>query len=140
MATIELTCWKCGTEVPGVPVPVSRREECPQCISALRSCRGCQFHQPDAGRPCAEPQADPVADPASGNTCDYFRPRKPTGQTGADEAKDARAKLDALFGGGGGKTTAGGLADQARAFKKEGDSEAEAARKKLAEMFGGKKE
>ena len=137
MATTDLICWKCGTEINDVPVPISRREECPKCVSSLRACMGCDFYDANAGRQCAEPQADPVADPESGNTCDYFRPRRKSSHETPGEADEARAKLNALFGDSSPKQPSG-LANQADAYKKEGTSEADEARAKLNALFGDK--
>ena len=138
MTTIELTCWKCSTEVRDVPLPVGRGEECPNCVSSLRTCRMCRFYDPDVSNDCREPMADVVSDKEAANTCDYFSlGGGPDAEDGA-EADDARSRLEAVFGDG--PREASGLADEAAAFGEREESEAEEARRKLEEMFGKKED
>ncbi len=138
--TAELVCWNCGEAVGGVPLPVGRGEECPACVAALRACRMCAFHDPEAENACREPMADAVRDPERSNTCDYFRPAAAAESAPDGEAEAARARLGALFGGGEGPGAGGGLAGEAAAFKDKGESEADAARRKLDALFGDKEE
>jgi hypothetical protein len=135
----ELTCWNCGKPVE-VPVPVGRGEECPHCDADLRVCRQCGFYDTGYAKDCREPNADEVGDKDRRNTCDYFRPASPRAQApGSGEADAARARLDALFGGGGDQPKSGGsLADEIRHRQKESGSDADAARAKLDKLFGGK--
>jgi hypothetical protein len=100
----------------------------------------CDFYEPDAANACREPMADVVADKEAGNTCDYFRPGTSSQSAEDDEAAAARAKLDSLFGGEGGGTSGGSLADQAEALREKGESEADEARHKLEELFGKKED
>ena len=136
MATINIPCWKCGHLLSEVPIPVSRREACPACLSAVRACRGCDFHQPLSGKACAEPQADPVADAEAGNTCDYFRPSKAALEKDGEEAKEARQKLEQLFGSEKNSQKIDPLKEEAKTFSQESEDEAEAARQKLEKLFG----
>lgn len=137
MTTAELTCWNCGATLSAVPLPVGRGEECPQCVASIRACRMCAFYDPHASNACREPMADPVADKEAANACDYFRPRSVAEAAGDDEAAQAKAKLDSLFGGRK-EDAGGGLAGEAEAFRDKGESEAETARRKLDELFGKK--
>ena len=140
MTTMNLTCWNCGAELTGVPLPVGRGEECPKCVASVRACRMCRFYDPDASNACRERMADLVADKEAANTCDYFTPRPQTAAEDRGEADQARAKLEAVFGdqdtqGGG---PAAGLTQEAEAIRDKSESEAEASRRKLEEIFGKK--
>lgn len=128
-----LYCWKCGTALPDVPLPLSLREECPHCHADLHACRQCAFYDTSAAKDCREPMADEVTDKERANACDYFRPSPGPPGAGDAEADAARARLGALFG-----DTPGGDPQQrdAERSKKESESEAEAARRKLEALFG----
>ena len=115
-------CWNCGRELD-VPLPVGRRECCPHCDADLRCCRGCGFYDPGYARACREPVADAVVEKTRANTCDFFRPGGGAAGGAADEAGAARGKLARLFG------------QDATGERREGESEAEAARRKLDELF-----
>ena len=130
MASADLNCWNCGASLRGVPLPVGRGEECPECVSSIRACRGCGFYDANAANSCREPMADSVGDKEASNACDYFRPRTPGAVSEEGEAAASRAKLERLFGGGtesgpGG----GGLAEEAARFPEREESEAEASRR-----------
>ena len=140
MTTANLICWNCGADLLNVPLPVGRGEECPRCISSVRVCRMCRFYDPEASNDCREIMADVVADKQAANTCDYFSPRPPEVERDQDEAQDSRARLDAVFGKESESMRGGGLAQEAKAMKDGGESEADTARRKLEEMFGGKEE
>ena len=134
----ELTCWNCGKTVE-VPVPVGRGEECPHCDVDLRVCRQCGFYDTGYARNCREPNADEVGDKERRNTCDYFRPASPgKADARSGEADAARAKLDALFGGGGNQPKGGSLFDEVSRHQQKSGSEADAARAKLDKLFDGK--
>lgn len=140
MTTVNLICWNCGAALPDVPLPVGRGEECPKCVSSIRACRMCRFYDPDASNDCRETMADVVADKEAANTCDYFSPSMPEQARDDDEARQAQAKLDAVFGKdtagtGEGATDGGGLAGEAESMKDKGETEAEAARRKLDAVF-----
>ena len=127
-----LTCWSCGASLPGIPLPIGRREECPTCSASLHSCRQCVHFDRNANKSCKEPVADEVVDKESGNFCDYFQPRFGLSKAGDDDAQKARARLAQAFGGGSG---AGPAASPTRGSV----SSADEAKRKLEEMFGKKK-
>ncbi|MFI4967184.1 MAG: hypothetical protein ACHQAU_00550 [Gammaproteobacteria bacterium] len=108
----ELVCWKCGTPLTGVPMPLSRLSVCLKCSSELYVCKLCEFHEPKLRQGCLEDRAEHVQEKEHANFCDYFRPR-PGAHVPRDRSKAeaARAGLDALFGGG----TPEAPADPARA-------------------------
>ncbi len=121
-----LVCWKCGTSLDGLPVPLGRREECPQCRADLHVCRLCAFYDPSVSRSCREPIADEVGDKERANFCGYFTAlpgaHKPADSSAADAA---RAKLSDLFGDG-----------DVKADRADGKSEGDAARRDLERLFG----
>ena len=86
----------------------------------------CAFYDTSVAKSCREPVADEVRDKARANFCGYFQPISDAfRQTESAEADEAKAKLSALFGDSKSDRAANGL-----------ESEAEAARKKLEQMFG----
>ena len=100
MQAADYVCWRCGTPLDGVPVPLSRLSVCLKCGSELFVCLMCNFHDPKLNEGCREERAEHVQEKARANFCEYFEPA-----VNAHQAKDAapdpqaRAELDALFGG-----------------------------------------
>lgn len=95
-----LVCWKCGTELQGVPQPFSRRAECPACHSELHVCRMCTYYNPRVSDKCDEPKAEHPRMPDRANFCDYFKPKANAyARPDTEKAGAARSRLDALFGG-----------------------------------------
>jgi len=136
-----LHCWKCGTPLLSIPLPIGRRDECPSCGADLHVCRMCAFHDPAASKECREPMADEVEEKERGNFCDYFRATGGAGPSQESaEANAARAKLGALFGDATGAGRPGSLAQQAAAIKSKARDDAAAARAMLDKLFGGKGE
>jgi len=98
-----LVCQSCGEAVTR-DEPIPRDAECPGCARDLRSCRNCRHYDVSFNNACTESQADPVPDKERRNFCEFFyfsrASFRPTASADA-RAADARAKLDALFGGKG---------------------------------------
>ena len=117
-----LVCWKCGNSLESLSLPLRREEECKACGAELHACRLCEFYDPAVANSCREPVAEEVKDKTRANFCDYFRPRAGAFMAVPDEAAQARARLEALFGGGAG-TAAAPAADDTRT--------------RLEELFGG---
>jgi hypothetical protein len=96
----DLVCWKCGVNLEGVPMPLSRLSVCLKCGSELYACLMCRFHDPKLNDGCREERAEHVQIKDRANFCEYLEPwtgaYNPTDGTPADAA---RARLDALFGG-----------------------------------------
>jgi hypothetical protein len=98
MAT-DLVCWKCGASLRGLPLPLSRMAECPQCKAELHACRLCQFFAPHTTRQCSEIRAEEVIKKDQANYCDWFKPRSGAFDARAQaKAASAKAKIDSLFG------------------------------------------
>jgi hypothetical protein len=95
-----LVCWKCGAELRGVPLPLSRTAECPACKAELHVCRLCQFFDARTMRQCSEIRAEEIIKKDQANYCDWFKPR-PNAFDASAQAKaiTAKSKLDGLFGG-----------------------------------------
>lgn len=93
-------CWKCGAALAELPLPLARLAECPACRSELHVCKSCTFYDTRVANQCREPVAEPVSDKARANFCGYFQLRADAWQPqAADQGQQARAQLDALFGG-----------------------------------------
>src|ERR1700685_1361845 len=101
MQAADYSCWKCGMPLDGVPVPLSRLSVCLKCGSELYTCLLCRFHDPKLNEGCREERAEHVQIKDRANFCEYLEPKasaySPKDGTPADAA---RARLDALFGGG----------------------------------------
>jgi hypothetical protein len=98
-----LACWNCGASLASVPLPISRHQYCDGCGEPLHCCRQCRHFDPRAATQCAMEPADPPTNKESANFCDWFEPALSAGAAGAagtrDKQAEAKAKLDALFGG-----------------------------------------
>lgn len=108
----DLVCWKCGTSLAELPIPLSRLAECPKCRAYLHSCRLCQFYNPNLTSQCDEERAEEVRDKEGANFCDWLKPR-PEAHRPRSEGKTlaAKSRLDNFFGSA---QTSGGNADTAR--------------------------
>lgn len=95
-----LVCWKCGTDLAALTLPLSRRDECARCRAELHVCRMCVDFDPNVAKQCREPTAEEVSDKTAANFCDFFKPR-PGAYTPRDTraAERARTELERLFGG-----------------------------------------
>jgi hypothetical protein len=125
MVTTSLVCWKCGASLEGEPLPLARLAVCPACRADLHVCRLCVFYDPGVADHCREPVAEVVQDKERGNFCGYFQPRPGAhARPGPDPAREAKARLEALFGG----TPEGDTGPPA--------SESEQARRRLDDLFG----
>ena len=94
-----LVCWKCGTSLADLTLPLRRLEECRNCGAELHVCKLCEWYSLTVAKQCREPIAEEVKDKERANFCDYFKPR-PGAYSKADvsASNQARAGLDALFG------------------------------------------
>ena len=97
---MNLVCWKCGTSLAGLPLPLSRLAECPKCRAYLHACRMCRFYDPRLTSRCREERAEEVRDKEGANFCDWFKPRPNAYRARGDgKTQAAKIKLDNLFGG-----------------------------------------
>lgn len=94
-----LVCWKCGAELKGVILPLSRREVCVSCKAEQHVCKLCRHYDPKVADMCREERAESVSNKERANFCDYFDPRPGAYAPAAGGAEAARRQLAALFGG-----------------------------------------
>lgn len=94
----ELVCWKCGASLQGLPLPLSRLAECPQCRAYQHACRLCRFYDARHARRCREDRADEVRDPEVANFCDWFEPGVVDPAVQSGKSTRFRAVAESLFG------------------------------------------
>jgi hypothetical protein len=94
-----LACFRCGASLSALSLPLSRRDQCPDCSADLHICRMCVHFDKSVPRQCREDGAEDVTDKLRPNFCDWFKPSDkafdPSGKAEAEASKDA---LAALFG------------------------------------------
>ncbi len=131
MKARDLSCWKCGVALEGVPMPISRLSECLSCRSELHVCRMCEFYDPGVAQDCREPMAEEIKDKTRANFCEHFYPRPDAFEPASNIPSPPIAELDSLFGGG----PASGAADHQSGLP-EADDPADLARQQLEALFG----
>ena len=94
-----LSCYRCGSSLEALSLPLARLDLCPGCGVELHVCRMCRHYAPSLPDACDEEDAPEVRNKTAANFCDYFKP-SPTVFDGREQRaeKKARAELDALFG------------------------------------------
>ena len=96
-----LRCYRCGSALSSLPLPLSRRDGCPECAADLHVCRMCVHFSASAPRQCLEDGAEDVKEKERPNFCDWFKPSETAYDPAAhDKAAQAKSELDALFGDG----------------------------------------
>lgn len=94
-----LACYRCGALLSGLSLPLSRRDQCPDCGVDLHVCRMCRHYAAGVPRQCREDGAEDVAEKERANFCDWFVPSARAFEPGRKaEADAASAALAALFG------------------------------------------
>jgi DNA-directed RNA polymerase subunit RPC12/RpoP len=93
------SCWKCGSQLLDLLLPLPRHEECPHCGSQLHVCRMCVYFDTAVAQQCREPVADPVSDKQRANFCGYFQINPHAFTVSSDQTTASRRQVDALFGG-----------------------------------------
>jgi hypothetical protein len=98
----ELLCYRCGTSLAGLSLPLSRRDECPSCSAYLHVCRMCEFFDPAVPGQCREDDAEEVLEKERLNFCEWFKPSYDVFDPArAKEEAAAKDALAALFDDGG---------------------------------------
>ena len=92
-------CYRCGTSLAALTLPLARLDECPKCSVQVHVCRMCLYYDPAVPDQCREDDAEAVKEKERANFCDYFKPRDDA-FTGTELAAEQQAKseLSALFG------------------------------------------
>ena len=93
-----LVCWRCGTSLAELSLPLRRLDVCKACNAELHVCKLCVEYDISYAKHCKEPTAEEVRKKDEANFCDFFKPR-PSAYVAKDTAELARAKsaLDDLF-------------------------------------------
>ena len=86
-----LSCWRCGHSLEDLSLPLSRRDQCPECAIDLHVCRMCTQFDSEVPRACREDDAEEIKEKVM--VAGGFRPP-------ADEAPmiDDASELDAKVG------------------------------------------
>ncbi len=97
----DMVCFRCGASLASLTLPLSRRDECPECSAHLHVCRMCRHFDAAAVRQCLEDDAEDVSDKQRLNFCEWFVAAEDTFDSAAKAAADrAKQSLEALFGDG----------------------------------------
>lgn len=99
MSANDLVCWKCGTSLTSLSLPLMRMDACPKCRAELHVCRMCVDYDTRVAKHCREPTADEVSDKTRANFCGHFKPR-PGAYTAPNTAEinKSLSELEKLFG------------------------------------------
>lgn len=89
-----LACHRCGASLAALSLPLSRRDQCPECYADLHVCKMCVHFDKHVPRQCREDGAEDVKDKDRPNFCDWFKPSDAAFDPKANA--DARAAEDAL--------------------------------------------
>ena len=93
-----LSCFRCGTSLDQLSLPLSRRDECPKCSIHLHVCMMCRFFDAQAPKQCREDDAEEVFEKEKANFCEWFKPSaKAFDPVRGQEAADAESTLATLF-------------------------------------------
>ncbi|MDH3588183.1 MAG: hypothetical protein OEQ74_02140 [Gammaproteobacteria bacterium] len=93
-----LVCWRCGSSLAELTLPLRRLEECRSCTAELHVCKLCEYYDTSVAKSCREPVADEVRDKEKANFCDYYRPRPGAYSPQSREQTEAQPRLSDLFG------------------------------------------
>jgi hypothetical protein len=98
-----VACYRCGTSLADLSLPLSRQDECPECRNYLHVCKMCVNFDTSVPKQCREDDADAVVEKSRLNFCDWFVASDSAFDLAGKAQEDqARADLDELFGGAGG--------------------------------------
>jgi len=94
-----LSCYRCGASLAKLSLPLSRRDECPECSAHVHVCRMCRYFDVSVPKKCREDDAEEVIDKEKVNFCEWFVPSPDAfDPLLAGQAAQARSALEALFG------------------------------------------
>ena len=92
-----IACYRCGAALSALSLPLSRRDQCPECVADLHVCKMCLYFDRKVPRQCREDGAEDVSEKERANFCDWFKPSEeafdPNRKSEADAAKEALASL-----------------------------------------------
>ncbi len=111
-----LRCYRCGTSLEKLTLPLSRRDQCPECLVDLHVCLMCISFAPQLADQCSEDDAEEVREKAKANFCDFFEPSGTAYAPGRMSGHErAQAELETLFGGDNDSAQTANDTDPARA-------------------------
>lgn len=120
-----LVCWRCGSALVGLSLPLSRFDTCKACGSALHVCKQCRFFDLTVAKQCHEPVAEDVRDKQQANTCDYFSPVDDAFRPVQSPSREVSSELAALFGESAAVKDQG-MDELGKQIKRKADADAEA--------------
>lgn len=95
-----LACYRCGESLAALSLPLSRRDQCPQCTADLHVCKMCVHFDAHVPQQCREDGAEDVKEKERPNFCDWFKPSAKAFDPDRKSKEDAaQSALDSLFGG-----------------------------------------
>jgi len=93
-----LDCWRCGTSLATLSLPLRRLDVCKTCNAELHVCKMCVEYDTSYAHHCKEPTAEEVRKKDEANFCDHFKPRANAFVAKNEtELTRARSALDDLF-------------------------------------------
>ncbi len=94
-----IACFRCGTSLAALSLPLSRRDQCTECSADLHVCKMCVYFDPSVPRQCREDGAEDVTEKERPNFCDWFKPSATAFDAGRkSQTEAAQDALAALFG------------------------------------------
>jgi len=96
--THALVCWKCGSSLSALSLPLRRLDICKACNAELHVCKMCVEYDTSYAKHCREPTAEEVSKKMEANFCDHFKPKnRAFVAKDTSELERSKAALDALF-------------------------------------------
>ncbi len=94
-----IVCYRCGESLAALSLPLSMRDQCPECSADIHVCKMCRHYDPRVVRQCREDGAEDVKEKERPGFCDWFEPNENAFDPGRKSESDAaKTALDALFG------------------------------------------
>ena len=59
-----ICCYRCGTSLAALSLPLSRQDQCPECGNYVHVCKMCTFFDVHVPKQCREDDAEEVEDTA----------------------------------------------------------------------------
>ena len=95
-----IACFRCGASLSHLSLPLTRRDQCPECSVELHVCKMCVHFDPAAPAQCREDDAEDVKEKELAKFCEWFTPsEKAFDPERKSEADVAREALEAMFSG-----------------------------------------
>lgn len=95
-----IVCFRCGESLATFSLPLSRRDQCPQCSADIHVCKMCVHFDASVPRQCREDGADDVTEKERPNFCDWFVASENAFDPDRKaDAAAAQVALEALFAG-----------------------------------------